>query len=226
MTFVDTLAFQLFSLAFVSAALFYSGLVGYVTFLRYGPRRTFEHLRSQAVPLGGLGVIIATIGLWGEIVWPLPGSYNILFFDPYLLLGVVLIGYAVCLGFRWRTQYIGLLAAMTGLLSIYYGANAYNLGLTKEPLAMFLLYVSMGCMAIFTFPVTLWIDRYVISPLISSESTPGGPSPDSKPSAAMSAEVKVLFGLFLIFLLFALGSAIATLYIGGNALTSHLSYAP
>jgi hypothetical protein len=42
----------------------------------------------------------------------------------------------------------------------------------------------------------------------------------------MSAEVKVLFGLFLIFLLFALGSAIATLYIGGNALTSHLSYAP
>jgi uncharacterized membrane protein len=115
---------------------------------------------------------------------------------------------------------------MTGLLSIYYGANAYNLGLTKEPLAMFLLYVSMGCMAIFTFPVTLWIDRYVITPLISPEATAGGPSPDSKPSAAMSAEVKVLFGLFLIFLLFALGSAIATLYIGGNALTSHLSYAP
>jgi len=224
MTFVDTLAFQLFSLAFVSAALFYSGLVGYVTYLRYGPRRTFEHLRSQAVPLAGLGVVITSIGLWGEIVWPLPGSYNILFFDPYTLLGITLLAYAICLALRWRTQYVGLLAAMVGLLSIYYGANAYNLGLTKEPLAMFLLYVAMGGMAIFTFPVTIWIDRYVISPIISPE--PGGASPDSKPSAAMSAEVKVLFGLFLIFLLFALGSAIATLYIGGNALTQHLSYAP
>ena len=82
MTFVDTLAFQLFSLAFVSGTLFYSGLVGYVTYLRYGPQRTFEHLRSQAVPLAGLGVVIATIGLWGEIAWPLPGSCNILFFRP------------------------------------------------------------------------------------------------------------------------------------------------
>jgi putative membrane protein len=226
MTFVDTLAFQLFSLAFVSGALFYSGLVGYVTYLRYGPRRTFEHLRSQAVPLAGLGVVIAAIGLWGEIAWPLPGSYNILFFDPYLLLGVILIGYAVCLGIRWRTQYIGLLAAMTGMLSIYYGANAYNLGLTKDPLEMFLLYVALGGTAIFTFPVTLWIDRYVLTPLISPDSTPGGLSPDSKPSAATSMEVKVLFGLFLFFLLFALGSAIATLFVGGNALSSHLSYAP
>ena len=42
----------------------------------------------------------------------------------------------------------------------------------------------------------------------------------------MTAEVKVLFVLFLFFLLFALGSAIATLYLGGNALSSHLSYAP
>ena len=221
MTFVDTLAFQLFTLAFVSAALFYSGLIGYITYLRYGPRQTLEHLRAQSVPLGGLGVVILAIGLWGEIVWPLPGSYNILFFDPYSLLGVVLIAYAVCLGFRWRTQYVGLLAAMVGLLSIYYGANAYNLGLTKEPFEMFLLYVAMGCMAIFTFPVTIWIDRYVMGPVIS-----GAETADSKPSAAMSAEVKILFALFLMFLLFSLGSAIATLYVGGNALTSHLSYAP
>jgi hypothetical protein len=80
----------------------------------------------------------------------------------------------------------------------------------------------MGCMAIFTFPVTIWIDRYVMGPVIAPESG----TADSKPTAAMSAEVKVLFALFLVFLLFSLGSAIATLYVGGNALTSHLSYAP
>ena len=223
MTFVDTLAFQLFSLAFVSGLLFYSGLVGYLTYRKYGPQRTFEHLRAQAVPLGGIGVIMAAIGLWGEIVWPLPGSYNILFFDPYLLLGIILIGFAVSVGFKWRTQYVGLLAAFTGLLSIYYGANAYNLGLTKEPLAMFLLYVALGGTAIFTFPVTLWIDEFVITPLSASAT-----AAETSPSAltANAARVQILVGGFLLFLLFAVGSAIATLYVGGNALTSHLSYAP
>jgi len=226
MTFVDTLAFQLFTLAFVSGLLFYSGVVGYVTYLRHGPRRTFEHLRAQAIPLGGLGVIIASIGLWGEIVWPLPGSFNILFFDPYVLLGVVLLGFAVSVAFRWRTQYVGLLAMMVGLLSIYYGAEAYNLGLTKEPLAMFLLYVAMGGTAVFTFPVTLWLDRYVVTPL-SASATPGeGTDTGGTKIAQMTAEVKVLFGLFLIFLLFAAGSAIAALWIGGGALPQHLTYAP
>lgn len=241
MTFVDTLAFQLFTLAFVSGLLFYSGIVGYDTYRKFGPRRTLEHLKAQAIPLGAIGVVVGSIGLWGEIVWPLPGSYNILFFDPYLLLGTVLIGFAVCVIFRWRTQYVGLLAAMTGLLSIYYGANAYNLGLTKEPLAMFLLYVAMGGTAIFTFPVTLWIDRYVLTPLAGiGTRAESATAPSSTASAAaaditagraegvpvMAAQIKVLFGAFLIFLLFAAGSAIAALWIGGGALSSHLTSPP
>lgn len=224
---MDTLAFQLFTLAMVSGLLFYSGLVGYVTYLRFGPRRTFEHLKAQAVPLAGLGIIIAGIGLWGEIVWPLPGSYNILFFDPYVLLGIVLLGFSAAVVARWRTQYIGLLAAMVGVLSIYYGAEAYNLGLTKEPLAMFMLYVGLGGTAVFTFPVTLWLDRYVITPL-SASATPSeaGEHGSSTTIAQMTAEVKVLFSLFLIFLLFAAGSAIAALWIGGGALPQHLTAAP
>ena len=226
MTFVDTLAFQLFSLAFVSGLLFYSGVVGYVTYLRHGARATFDHLKGQAVPLGGLGVIIGSIGLWGEIVWPLPGSYNILFFDPYVLLGVVLVAFSISVFFRWRTQYVGLLAAFVGLLSIYYGANAYNLGLTKEPLAMFLLYLAMGGTAVFTFPVTLWLDRYVIAPVASPDPPAADAASTAQKVAAMTSEVKVLFGLFLIFLLFAAGSAIAALWIGGGALPQHLTTAP
>ncbi len=226
MTFVDTLAFQLFSLAFVSGLLFYSGLVGYVTYLRFGPHRTFEHLKAQVVPLAGLGVIITAIGLWGEIAWPLPGSYNILFFDPYVLLGIVLLGFAASVVFRWRTQYVGLLAAMVGLLSIYYGAEAYNLGLTKEPLAMFLLYFAMGGTAVFTFPVTLWLDRYVLTPLSASATPSESPGTSPTSIAQMTSEVKLLFALFLLFLLFAAGSAIAALWIGGGALPQHLTYAP
>jgi putative membrane protein len=230
MTFVDTLAFQLFTLAFVSGLLFYSGLVGYVTYLRYGPRRTLEHLKAQAIPLGGIGLIVFSIGLWGEIDWPLPGSYNILFFDPYILLGVVLLGFAICVGLGQRTQYVGFLAAMTGLLSIYYGSYAKYLALTKEPLAMFLLYVALGGTAIFTFPVTLWIDRFVVTPTRATDPPPEGAgsatSSTSAAAAAMTSEAQILFGGFLAFLLFAAGSAIMALIIGGGALPSHLNYAP
>lgn len=233
MTFVDTLAFQLFTLAFISGLLFYSGIIGYVTFRRFGPARTLEHLRGQAVPLGGMGFIVFAIGLWGEIVWPLPGSFNILFFDPYSLLGIVLIGYAISVNRGWRTQYVGFLAAMTGLLSIYYGASAYNLGLTKEPLAMFLLYVAMGGTAVFTFPVTLWIDRMVLTPVLDAPTAPTGAGESPGTAGELAAvgnitpvQLKVLVGTFLFFLLFAAGSAIAALMIGGGALSSHLVSPP
>lgn len=232
LTFTDTLAFQLFTLAFISGILFYSGIMGYVTFRRYGPHRTFEHLKGQAVPLGGLGALVFGIGFWGEITWPLPGSYNILFYDPYSLLGIVLIGFAVCVTRNWRTQYIGLLAAMTGLLSIYYGASAYNLGMTKEPLAMFLLYAAMGGTAVFTFPVTLWLDRMVLTPVLEGPA-PSGPGDATSVAEApgpslshVTPQLKVLVGTFLFFLLFAAGSAILALIIGGGALSSHLVSPP
>jgi len=230
MTFVDTLAFQLFTLAFISVMLFYSGVMGYITLRKYGPRRTLEHLKAQAVPLGGIGLIVTGIGFWGELVWPLPGSYNILFFDPYVLLGIVLLGFAICVGFRWRTQYVGLLAALTGVLSIYYGYTAYTLHLTKEPLTMFFLYVALGGTAVFTFPVTLFIDRLVIAPPMTAVDAPSEPSAGATSSAveppALTMQFKALFGLFLLFLLFAAGSAIVALSIGGGALQSHSLKAP
>jgi putative membrane protein len=242
MTFVDTLAFQLFTLAIVSGLLFYSGVVGYATYRKFGPRRTYEHLKAQAVPLGGIGLVIAGIGFWGEINWPLPGSYNILFFDPYLLLGVVLVGFAVAVEFRWRTQYLGLLAAMTGLMSIYYGYSAYTLQMTKEPLTMFFLYVAMGGTAVFTFPVTLWLDRIVIAPppLQEPATAPSTTSARASPPELVAQvaagltdgdpivpiQIKILFGGFLLFLLFAAGSAILAVLIGGGALPAHLTTAP
>ena len=233
MTFVDTLAYQLFSLAFFSGLLFYSGVIGYVTYRRHGAARTLEHLQGMAVPLGGMGLIVFCVGIWGEVVWPLPGSYNILFFDPYSLLGIVLLGFAIAVNRSWRTQYVGFLAAMTGLLSIYYGATAYNLGLTKEPLAMFLLYVAMGGTAVFTFPVTLWIDRMVLTPVLESRKVSSGADAGTSDhgtptpiSSITTSQLKVLVGTFLFFLLFAAGSAIAALFIGGGALSSHLVSAP
>jgi len=242
MTFVDTLAFQLFTLAFVSAILFYSGVIGYLTYRRFGPRRTYEHLKGTIVPLGMIGIVVTTIGMWGEIVWPLPGSYNILFFDPYLLLGAVLLGFALSVTFKVKTQYVGLMAAMTGALSIYYGYSAYQLGMTKEPLTMLFLYVALGGTAILTFPITIFIDRMVLEPLTTPVATPAtseAPAPasgsffpsvvpggfaDADPQVALPW--KVVFAGFSLFLLFAVGSAIIAIVIGNGALPAHLSSAP
>ena len=91
---------------------------------------------------------------------------------------------------------------------------------------MFLLYFAMGGTAVFTFPVTLWLDRYVITPLSASATPSEGAGSGAATVAQMTAEVKLLFSLFLLFLLFAAGSAIAALWIGGGALPQHLTYAP
>jgi len=218
LAFVDPLALQLFTLAFVAGLLFYSGVVGYVTYMRHGHRRTFEHLRAQTVPLAGIGAIVFAIGIWGEVTWPLPGSYNILFYDPYSMLGVILVGFAVSVNFRLRTQYIGLLAAMTGALSMYYGISAYSLGMTAEPLYMLFLYLALGGTAVLTFPVTIYIDQMVVGPELE-----GAPDAVKK---ALTLPWKLAYGGFLLFLLFAVGSAILALLIGGGALSSHLASAP
>ncbi|HII41322.1 MAG TPA: DUF981 family protein [Thermoplasmata archaeon] len=218
MAFVDPLALQLFTLAFVAALLFYSGAVGYVTFRRHGHHRTYQHLRGAVIPLAGLGAIVFAIGLWGEITWPLPGSYNILFYDPYSLLGVILIAFAVSVHLRLRTQYTGFLAGVTGALSPYYGVSAYGLGMTAEPVYMLFLYIALGGTAVLTFPVTIYIDRMVVEPELEN-------IPDVE-RKALTLPWKLAYGGFLLFLLFAVASAILALVIGGGALGSHLASAP
>ena len=79
---------------------------------------------------------------------------------------------------------MGFLAAMTGLLSIYNGYNAYTLGLTKGPMAMFFLYHAMGGIAVFTFPVMLWIDRTVLTPMSDLQPSPKKSTEASSPASA------------------------------------------
>ena len=229
MTFVNPLAFQIFTLAFVSAVLCYAGISDYLTYKKRGVHEAYQSLKAQALLLGVIGVVVLGIGLWGELNWPIStvvngtnvlGAYNILFYDPYLMLGIVLVGFSASVMLRLNTRYVGLLAAMTGALSIYYSVNAYGLGLTKEPLTMLLLYVALGGTAILTFPVTIFIDSMVIGPSNNSKA-----SKDNR-LKLISLPWKLAFGCFVLFLLFAAASAILALAIGGGALASHLANPP
>jgi putative membrane protein len=185
-------------------------------------------MRAQAVMLSTIGIVILIIGFWGEFTWPLSaivsganvlGAYDILFYDPYLMMGMALLGFSACIILRLDTKYAGLFALMVGALSIYYGTNAYSLGLTKEPIAMLLLYVAFGITGIFAFPFTLFIDRIIMDPL-REEST------GNSAQKPLTPIWKLAFTCFVIFLLFSAISAILAIYIGGGALAPHLSNPP
>jgi putative membrane protein len=180
------------------------------------------------VVLGAIGVVILIIGLWGEFTWPLSaivnganalGAYDILFYDPYLMMGMVLLGFSACVILRLDTKYSGLFALMVGALSIYYGTNAYSLGLTKEPTIMLLLYVAFGITGIFSFPFTLFIDRIIMDPL-------QGENTDNLTQKPLTPLWKLAFTCFVIFLLFSAISAILAISIGGGALAPHLANPP
>ena len=101
MTFVDVLAFQLFSLSFISVLLFYSGISDYWAYIKRGFHEAYRLLKAQAVLLGIMGIVVMLIGFWGETNWPITvlsssgsnvlAAYNILFYNPYLMLGIVLV---------------------------------------------------------------------------------------------------------------------------------------
>ncbi|MDE1855409.1 MAG: DUF981 family protein [Candidatus Micrarchaeota archaeon] len=228
MTFVDIIALQLFTLAFIAILLFYAGISAYWAYLKRGFREAYRQMRASAVVLAMLGVAVLVIGFWGDLTWPIStivnganvlGAYDILFYDPYLMLGVVLLGFSTSVLLRLNTRYAGLLALMIGALSIYYGVNAYGLGLTKEPMVMLLLYVAFGITGIFSFPFTLLIDRIIMEPL-------QGGTASKLTQKLVTLPWKFALASFVIFLLFSAISAILAIAIGGGALAPHLANPP
>ncbi|MGD0318957.1 MAG: DUF981 family protein [Nitrososphaerales archaeon] len=228
MTFVDIVALQLFTVSFVAVLLFYAGVSAYWEYLKRGFKEAYKLMRAQAVILGTMGIVILIIGFWGAFTWPISaivnnanalGAYNILFYDPYLMMGMALLGFSACVIMRLHTRYAGLFALMVGGLSIYYGTNAYNLGLTKEPMIMLLLYVAFGITGIFSFPFTLLIDRIIMEPLQAE-------SPGNATQKPLTSLWKLALACFVIFLLFSAISAILAIFIGGGALAPHLANPP
>lgn len=95
----------------------------------------------------------------GQFVWPLPGSYNILFYDPLVSFGIILLAFAFSVRYDAKLEYAGFLGLMVGLMTIGYGFVGYNLGLTQEPVALLLMYFLYGIAGIFAYPVSLIADR-------------------------------------------------------------------
>ncbi len=233
MVFVDDLAFSMILLVLVAATVAYTVVVELYSYSRRGPAGLGETLRESAVPMIVVGIVALALGLWGEFTWPLPGSYNILFFDVYTLFGVMVLGFGLSVYFGFRLQFMGALSLMSGCIVIAYGASGYYLGMTSEPYAMFLLYGGWGLVAILAFPVAVISDR--LTKMTAEAITVA----TIKLDEARSATGKTLTGkrsmypiptywlvVGLVFALVLVLAMAATFAILGNTIWTHLQKAP
>jgi putative membrane protein len=172
MGFVDVLGFEMVTLGLGAIVLADVAAVGLFAYRARGPDGLRTATRSGAVPIGRVGIPATGMGLWGPMAWPLPGSYNILFSDVYLLFGRALVAFAVSVFLNLRTQFAGLFAAVAGASTALYGYSAHTLGLTKAPMSMLLLYLGFGAAGLAAFPATLALDGLMKGPV--SLATPRG----------------------------------------------------
>jgi putative membrane protein len=164
MAFVDVLGFEIATLVIAAALFTYVAVVGYFALRRNDAHGLRSVLRGSAVPIGGVGIIATGLGFWGELAWPLPGAYNILFSDVYLIFGVLLVAFALSAALTLKLQYVGVLGLVSGGVAMFYGFSAYQLNMTKEPLEMLLLYSGFGMAGVLALPATLVVDQYLHHP--------------------------------------------------------------
>ncbi len=114
MVFVDELTFVMITLILVAVSVAYIVVVELFAYRRAGPKGLGVALHETAVPMMAMGLVILLVGFWGLFTWPLPGAFNILFFDMYTLLGVIVLGFGASVALRFRLQYVGVLSLISG----------------------------------------------------------------------------------------------------------------
>lgn len=210
MVYVDLLAIQLFTLTFTGLLLAYTIIYSYFS-IKKGKSITVltEELKASSFPLFLLSAFMIITGLFGEFLYPLPGSYNMLFYDVYIMFGLIVFSTASAMYYKQpRTEhYIGFFALMAGLVTIWYGVSAYNLSMTSSPLGLLGLYLSFGLAGVFAYPFMVLDSRYLLGK--------GG----KKISKSL-----LVFGI--IFLFFLICGALIAAYIGSSAIPAHLASIP
>ncbi len=165
MAFIDNLAFEMVTLVLAATTIAYTAFMGLVQYRRRGSEGLRSALRGSAPPIGFLGGVALAMGFWNDTTWTLPGAYNILFGDAYLLFGITLVAFAASVLLNTKLQFFGMFSLVAGGAMLEYGYQAYLLHLTKEPLEMFLLYAAFGLTAMLAFPATLVADRLIAGPV-------------------------------------------------------------
>jgi len=227
-TFTDDLTLVLDLLILVACTVFYTGFMVWFEMRRGDRVRAQSHLRQGSILMGSLGALLGIIALWGEFTWPLSaitptGSnalapYDLLFFDSLVMLAFLLVSFAIAVNYRLPTHMVGMLGVVMGGGIIYYGYRAWTLGATTEPLDTLLLFLGFGAVAIGSYPVSLYLDWFVVGPTV-----PGADPLPSDPTPRYPMMWNLLLGAFLTLVVLA---GIVALFYGFNAAWAHLAAPP
>jgi uncharacterized membrane protein len=223
MPFIDDLTLILDLLILMTTAIFYTALTVWFEFRRRDSVRAYSHLREGAVLIGLLGLLLGFFAIWGELTWPITGfpgagSYDLFFFDVLIMLALLLVAFAVAVRMRLPTHFVGMLGVITGLGVLFYGFRAYQLNLTKDPLETLLMYMAFGAMSILAYPVTLFVDWFIVGPTV--------PGADPLPSQPTPAYPKVWIGLIGLFMAVVVLSGIAAVLYGISSAWAHIGNPP
>lgn len=160
MAFIDILAYSLLAVSFAGFLLLYAAVSFLYCFYVKKQREFSSKLKGVSVPLGILGLYMLIAGIWGGLTWPLPGSYNILFFDPLTSFGILLIAFYLSVRYELKLEYVGFLGLMMGVVAIWYGISGYSLGMTAAPIVLLLMYLFYGLAGVFSYPVLLMASTF------------------------------------------------------------------
>ncbi|MEM3972528.1 MAG: DUF981 domain-containing protein [Saccharolobus sp.] len=155
--FVDILTIQLIAMGIIFITFAY-GLIK--AFRVHSTVQDYRNaLKPQYMPLLTIGLLMTITGFYGMLVWPLPSSYNILFYDLYAVLGLGIIGIALSIKNEYKLEHLGFMALLFGLVTIYYGVQGFLHNMTEEPSALLGLYTLTGLSSIFFYPVSIFLDN-------------------------------------------------------------------
>lgn len=226
MPFIDDLTIILNLMILVCAVVFYTGVLVWWHTRKKDRLRANSHLREGAFLLALLGGILGAIALWGEFTWPIQAAgvpalsaYNLYFFDPLLMLGLLLVAFGVTVWVRLPTHFVGMMGLVMGAGIAYYGVRAeLYLSLTKDPMETLLLYLGFGAIGILSVPATLYIDWFVTGPT--------EPKTMPLPSDPEPASPRLWSALLIVFLAVVVLAGIAALLYGFHTAWSHLENPP
>jgi putative membrane protein len=184
--FIDSLAIMLIGLG--------SGTFLVALYFLYSALGKAEWIREQLViPTIGVGLFDFISGYEMSFTWPLPSGYNMLFGDPLLFLGILLVAGAIMVYKKMNPASLSFLSVILGIYVLVgaYSIVTYKLETGNDLISSMGLYVVDGIAAL-------------LAPILIM-----------KPNGAG----KALY--YLEFVLLLLGT-LAALFIGYNALPEHL----
>jgi putative membrane protein len=99
------------------------------------------------------GLAAAVLGLRLVFAWPLPGSFNLLYGEPSLFFGILMLMMAAVAWLELDLLPVAVYGTFAGFVSFLLGIQVLNLGLTKSPFLSGVSFLWTGLVGVFAIPM-------------------------------------------------------------------------